>query len=815
VPASAVPAIALLAGSALGLLAPDLPTVVWYVGVVVSAGGAVHAWRSSHATLLVGWVAVGFFTGGALLAAESWQRAWRPSLRVAFEQLASAERADPASNGSLTPLDDSVSAAITGTLRADAAPTPLGASLSLDVHEIETPCPRTVAGGVVLTIVGDHARGRVAEWRAGRVVRTTARLRRSSRYLNPGASDDERMLARRGTTLVGSVKSGALVEVVGLGGFTAETAAAVRAYVRRSIAATVGRRSGRAAGVVTAILIGDRAGLEPEIERRLQEAGTYHVIAISGGNIAILAGLTVGVFRVAGVLGPAAMLSAIVGLIAYGYLVGGGASVDRATLMAVVYFAGRAIDLRGPSLNTLALASGLLVAIDPLSIVDPGFVLTFGATAAILLGSSRLRLGELPKVAVPLAALLIASAAAEVALAPVSALLFSRVTFAGLVLNFAAVPLMGAAQLAGMAVVPLSFVSSTLASAAGWVAYAAAEGLIRSADLVRYLPAMTWRVAPPGWIAVSGYYAALILVWILPRWRAASVSCALLAAIWILAEPWRFASSAGDGRLHVTFIDVGQGDSAFVRFPRGAAWVVDAGGLSGSSSFDVGERVVAPVLRQAGIRRLQGMVLTHGDADHLGGARSLVKEFKPLDIWEGIPVPSFEPLHALKETAAQARSRWTNVQAADVTTIDDVQVVVRHPGLADWERQEVRNDDSIVLEILWRDVSIVLTGDIGREVEERIAPMFPPARLRIIKVAHHGSLTSSTPSFVRTLAPRVAIASVGRSNPFGHPVPAVLDRYRQAGAEVFRTDRDGAVMLDTDGHSLSLRTFNGRSFSAQ
>ncbi len=149
------------------------------------------------------------------------------------------------------------------------------------------------------------------------------------------------------------------------------------------------------------------------------------------------------------------------------------------------------------------------------------------------------------------------------------------------------------------------------------------------------------------------------------------------------------------------------------------------------------------------------------------------------------------------------------------TVVDGVSVIVRHPRPPDWERQDVRNDDSIVLELLWRDVSIVLTGDIGAEVERAIAPQFQPAPLRVIKVPHHGSLTSSSSAFVQALAPRVAVVSVGRSNHFGHPAPAVLQRYQEVQAEVFRTDRDGAVTVDTDGTSLDVHTFTGERSTVQ
>ncbi len=179
-------------------------------------------------------------------------------------------------------------------------------------------------------------------------------------------------------------------------------------------------------------------------------------------------------------------------------------------------------------------------------------------------------------------------------------------------------------------------------------------------------------------------------------------------------------------------------------------------------------------------------------------------------MWEGIPVPPLETLGALQRTAGRVGAAWTNVRTNDLVTIDGVQVLVRHPDLADWQRQDVRNDDSIVLEIIWRDVSIVLTGDIGAEAERLITPSFSPSPLRIMKVPHHGSLTSSSLEFVRALSPQAAVVSVGRSNTFGHPAPEVIDRYRRIGADVFRTDRDGAVSMSTDGYVVDIQTFTGR-----
>ena len=840
---ASIPTAGLLIGSALGLGFPDVPLFPGVIALFAALAASAWAWRTSRTMAFAASVGVGFAAGGFLLAIDAWQSAWNPPLLSMFEAAARREGEEAARAGRLLPEDEVAAMWITGVLTSDAAIRSNGTvSLSVSVRDVSlaeapsarrrtaspaSPAPdRSPLGGVLLTVAGSLATSQAGEWRAGRTIRAPAQLRRPSRYLDPGVPDEERALARRGTRLVGVVKSAALVEVAAQGSRVQELAARSRAFARSSITRAVGRWSPRSAAIVTAIVVGDRAGLDDEVERRLQEAGTYHVIAISGGNIAILAGLALLGFRLAGAVGRLAMMSAMTALLVYAYLVGGSASVNRATLMAVVYLAARVLDLRGPPANVLALAAGLSVAVRPLAILDPGFVLTFGATSAIVLAVPRITTGLTHRILSAVVSMLAASAAAECMLLPVNAWLFSRVTFAGLVANLAAIPLMSVAQIAGMVVIPLSLLSSTLADAVGAIAHVGAEGLVRSSSIVDVVPLLTWRVAPPSTTVTVIYYAGLIGAWTLWRRRALVLGSregpverfsrvggsltACAAALWIVSQPWIAWRSNGDGKLHVTFIDVGQGDAALVSLPGGSSLLVDAGGSTGASTFDIGDRVVAPVLRHAGVRRLDSMLVTHGDLDHAGGALSLLREFRPRDVWEGIPVPPLSLLRGLHEVARAGGARWINVQAGDLVTLEDVQIVVRHPRPADWERQDVRNDDSVVLEILWRDVSIVLTGDIGRDVEREIVPLFAASSLRVVKVPHHGSLTSSSREFVRALAPRVAVVSVGRSNTFGHPAPEVIDRYREVGAQIFRTDQDGAVTIDTDGHTLEVRTFTGQ-----
>jgi competence protein ComEC len=813
--AAAIPAVSLFAGAALGLFAdpPDFVTLtITFAAMVASVAAALAACGARRPLALAIAVACGFAAGGALLSSVAWQRAWRPSLRIAFEALARDDRAAADREGRRLPLDDEAYATVEGTLRSDAAPGDAGVSLSVAVDRIgaERDGFSRAQGGVQLTVVGQLARDRAGEWRAGRRVRAPALLRRPSRYLDPGVPDNERALARRGTTLVGTVKSGALVELLERGTRWTESLGAVRAFARGAIASHVSRWSARSGAIVSAIVIGDRTALDADVERRLQEAGTYHVIAISGGNIAILVAVVVTALRGLGWFGRPGIVAIVTMLIAYAQLVGGGASVDRATLMAVVHLGARTFDQRSPPINVLALSAALLVAADPLSMADPAFLLTFGATLAIVVVIPRVAVASQPRPVQLAVAMALTSAAVEAVLFPIGALFFQRITVAGIVLNFAAIPLMAVAQIAGMLVVPAALVSRHVAAAIGWIAYLAAGALVESAGLVRFAPAVAWRVAAPGAVACAVYYTALAAAWIGRRhsvMRTCAAGIAIPAAIWIAVDPRTIGAFRGDGRLHATFLDVGQGDAIFIVFPRGSTLLVDAGGLGFSSSFDIGDRVVAPAIRDAGFRRIDRLALTHGDPDHIGGAAAIVREFRPREVWEGVPVPNADSLTRLRLEAQARGARWANVYAGDHTIIDEVAVTALHPDQADWERQKVRNDDSLVLEIRWRDVSIVLTGDIGRVPEGRLARLFTPARTRIVKIPHHGSLTSSTPAFVAALRPQIAIVSAGRSNHFGHPVPEVLDRYEREGARVFRTDRDGAVTVVTDGTSVDVETY--------
>jgi competence protein ComEC len=821
--------VALVAGLAGGVAVDGPFAFVLLVTMSAAWAGAVLAYLRGHVRVQLTAVAVLVSGSGWMLGAFAVDRALQSPLRTLLEQRLGGFAIDgaPRSAG----LDEPV--VVEGRLQQDAALTESGAVMRLEVIRVwihET--PERVSGGVSLGVSGALQAEHIAAWRAGRLVRAPALLRRPARYLNVGLPDQERVLARRGVSLVGTIKSASLVEVVAPGRWWEEVAARVRARTRAALARHVRPLSDQSAAIATAILIGDRAGLSVDTERRLQEAGTYHVIAISGGNIAILAGLLLGLLTLAGVRGHAAWLAVIAALAGYGVIAAGGPSVMRATLMAIVYLAVRLIDQRTAASNAISLTAAVILLAQPLQIVDVGFWFTFGATIALVCaaaltlepastkgtkgtkdtkGTKEYSMGARRA----LAAVLVGTACVELALAPIGALVFQRVTVAGLLLNFAALPAMTVVQLGAMAVVAADVFSlEGAASGVGYVVHLGSLALTESARLLDVAPWLTWRVPPPSTAIFTTYYATLCAAgaWRFIESRRLAALFGSMAAglfVWIVAAPDARVRAYGDGRLHVSMLDVGQGDATLVTFPNGRTLLVDAGGVP-RGSFDIGERVVGPALRTRRLLRLDHLAVTHPDADHIGGARAVLRDFAPSDVWWGVPVANHEPSRVFHDEADRQRAAWRLLQRGDRLEIGGVEVILHHPPLPDWERQRVRNNDSLVVELRHGRVSVLLTGDVDREVEAHLASSLAPADLVVLKVPHHGSATSSSHVLLQRLRPAIALIGVGRGNPYGHPAPWVLGRLHDVGAEVFRTDLDGQIDVVTDGERIEVKTWTGR-----
>ncbi len=666
---------------------------------------------------------------------------------------------------------------VTGTLRGDAA-FRLGRFLFQLDAEVEgaEDDSRPLRGLVQVEVGGDAEKPRLLDGERVAVWMTL----RAAENLDAGVA------------AFGYCKSARLVERLEPRDHALRRAAALlRDRARRVFDRTL--PPGTERGLVRAMVTGDRSEVDAETEEAFKASGTYHVLALSGAQVALLAALLVAGLRY---LTPGPWVEAALTTLAiFGYagFVGGDVPVARAALMAAAVLVGRALELDADARNLLGFAGLLLLALSPSSARDVGLQLSFGATLGILALAGPLTRG-LPRLPLRLDLVLAASVAAQCALAPLLAGHFHRLSPAAVILNIAAVPFASAVLLAGFAVLLVDPIG--LGSAAGLVAWAAAWALRVSGDLGHAAEWLDVRVPAPGPVMLALYVAGVGLL-LRGRRRAGLLAIAAAHAVLVFGP----LAPAADGRLHLTVVDVGQGDGLVLRSPSGRVIVVDAGGTR-DGRFDPGERRVAPELWRDGVRRLDAVVASHAHPDHVGGLLFLLRAFRVEAAWEGPAAPgdpSWRRFDGALEGAGVVRIALARGARYDW---DGARLQVLGPAPGPAAPRKVRNEDSLVVEVAFGSVRLLLTGDVTAAAEVGLAS----GRVDVMKVPHHGSRSSSSPALVHAAQARVAIVSTGARNPFGHPHPEVVERYFRSGALVLRTDRDGSVHVATDGSRLWVRT---------
>jgi competence protein ComEC len=264
--------------------------------------------------------------------------------------------------------------------------------------------------------------------------------------------------------------------------------------------------------------------------------------------------------------------------------------------------------------------------------------------------------------------------------------------------------------------------------------------------------------------------------------------------------------------LRVTFIDVGHGDSILVEFPKGRRMLIDGGGLP-EDRFDIGKNVIAPFLWKRKIQRIDTLVLTHPDPDHLKGLNFIASQFRIGQFWEGGLRTDSEPYLELENTLRRRKiERVFLHEGTPSQMINGVEISILNPparpsGPLVQPAPTLLNNESLVMRLRFKNFILLLTGDIEKEAEERMIKRGYPLRAQVLKVPHHGSSSSSSAFFLEKVRPDYAILSVGSRN-IGHlPHPEVIERYKRLGTKIFRTDQHGAITLTTDGEKIEVKTF--------
>lgn len=549
-----------------------------------------------------------------------------------------------------------------------------------------------------------------------------------------------------------------------------------------------------------ALLLNRRERVDPEVRDRFARSGLVHLLAISGSHVGLLAGIVL-------LLGGALRLprrplvwASLLCLAAYLAMIGAPASAVRAGIMLSLGLVAGLLQRPSAALPIVAAAALTIAAVEPLAVLNPGFQLSFAGVLGILAGRRRLldlipapwRRGALAR---PIVEGMVMSACAFAATAPVTAHHFGQVAPVAVLANLPAVPLMGLALsgvVGALLLAPLSFPLARLVADGAGLALDALDAVAR---LAAEVPLGHLAVVRPAWgLWLVAGVAALIALDAAARLRtpirlavAGGAAVALLLAAPALA-------GAGGGEAQVHFIDVGQGDAVAIRTPAGRWMLIDAGPRS--RSFDAGERRVLPFLRAQRARRLEALVLTHPDLDHIGGAPAVLRGIPVRSVVEpGLPVGKESYLEVLGEVERRGIA-WRAARAGRSMELDGVRLDFLWPTAESLDGVREANQISAVVRLNIGDFSLLLTGDVDEEVERRLVERYGDGlRAQVLKAGHHGSATSTSAALLTVVRPSLVVVSAGRRNRYGHPAPEVIARLRSAGIQIARTDRDGTVTL--------------------
>ncbi len=567
---------------------------------------------------------------------------------------------------------------------------------------------------------------------------------------------------------------------------------------------------GQSGALMKGLLLGERGEISPELKDAFARCGVIHALAISGLHIGYIGIIFFVLFSLLRFNYQARIMAVLVSIFFYDLLIGFEPPIVRASLMMGIFLVGKLLQRPTDILNVISTAAIIIMLINPLELFQASFQLSFAAILAIVYLYKRLKIifDKLPvfikltkyKFGEYLGTLLLVTIAAQLGTLPIAAYYFGRIQIAAFVLNLFVIPVVGIIIALGFATLIFSLFSMSIAQLYANTNMIFLDSLIQVIEQTGHLRFSAIEISKVLLMFILIYY---FLIWIILNldkklYRKIFAYSIIIGAIVLLWKP----IFKNHRWMQVIFFDVGQGDAALVTFPDGKNILIDAGPKL--EDFDAGEFFILPYLKREGITQLTTVILTHADNDHIGGMPSILRNARVDRVFDSglfhessicstyqIIIDSLQTQYRLAESGYRFKD------------FENYGVYILHPGKVFINQfKDDINNCSVVVKIVYGNRSFLFTGDIKQAAETTLLKYGELLKADVLKVAHHGSRTSSLMEWLKLVHPEFAVISVGRNNQFNFPSPSVLKRLNQLGIKTIRTDLNGAVVFRTDGNRL-------------
>jgi len=680
---------------------------------------------------------------------------------------------------------------------------------------------------------------------AGDRISFRTQVRKPENRGNPGEYDWDLYCRINGVLWTASVRGTDSVLVIHRAGPWSPTAFVSRMR-DRATRFIEGHSSGDVRAVLKGMIVGDRGEVSPALNRAYTDSGLVHVLSASGFHVVFVAALAVPLVAVAARVWPPLLLrmpyakiaaaGSLLPMLVYCFLAGARTPIVRSTIMGMVVAVAILLDRRWYSVNSLALAGVVILLVYPLSLFALDFQLSFVAVLGIVLVVPRVmqRLSRrepqteaeavadrnrsswnslargIRSAGIGVLAAGMTTIAATLAVSPILIEVFRVIPIYGIAANIAVLPLLTPA-------LPLALAGSLvglLSARIGALLLAPAEILIRwtnhIAEFFASLPSSVVHLPQAGLLGMVGAACLFASVVVASRLKTARAAVAMAAAGFVLSAVLIGVSAVWSDyqKLTVTFLNVGKADAAYIK-PPGSTGVLIDGGLR-TDYFDTGESILVPYFRRSGVQRLDGMVISHPDMDHMGGLLTIARSVPPARVWLNRIDYSPRFLNKLLDTAVASGAR---ILPADRTSgeVHFGPVVMTFLNNRGWGARRDQpavdvNNASAVCRLDYGEISFLFTGDLAEEGEDELLSSGVPLRASVLKVGHHGCNRSTAKRFLEAVRPEVAVISCDVSPRGACPHATVMADLESVGARIYWTGRDGAVTVETDGKQLTVKT---------